>query len=934
MLSTSHIKYIPVSFLLIILIESVVKTLAADHGGETETEHYNPKILRYQIATVDFKHVEKAFMISIWMLLASLARLGFYISPTPSNYFPESCMLLLLGVLSGLVLFFSRIQGINYTISTSLFFLFLLPPIVLDAGYFMSLRPFFENIGTILLLAIVGTIWNTFATGLSLWGIAKTGMIGVDVPLMHCLLFSSLISAVDPVAILSVFEEANVLYNLFGSFSEIGLENIITKDIIFGMISFGVVSLGGTLIGILFGIFTGWLTKYTHKIRIIEPLFVFLLAYLSYIVADMFTLSGILAIVFCGLIMRPFVEANISLKSNITVKYTMKTLSSICESIIFLFLGLSAVVDVHVWNIAFTSFTLFFCLIFRAIGILLLIPLINRYRLVKLNKVDIFILTYGGLRGAISFSLALLLSESVVGQYNKRMFVTTTMTVVIFTSFFQGLTIRPLLEFLSVKKAQDKDKNMGTILFARCIDHLLAGVEDILGNQGKNRLREKIELFQYKYLQPYLVKKASSREDNLVHICKKLNKDETNELLKQYHGDINALKQGLTICHLVDFLRAKKESTKDKNMKNTLLERGFEYLLAEIEDFIGHKGNQISDPTMVDESQDKNMPVVNISKYPVYTSKEEANKWYSLVEDVLHPRGHQGKKYSRRMLFHNPSLSSIQATPSNQHILKLKTSPLFISPHKRGKLFEKSNEHVKSKEFSKYYGIPEVLSRFFGMTSSPSQDLVAINKRNGKRAKKNYDNDFPVDSPTTSSDIFRFNALTETLPGSLLNRNQHVNSTLLPIKEIEKYIPRLITSKKLTNGFGSRVIEVGTNQEKGRLIENDIDTDTRHRTLSLINASPLLQPMKATSLTPKFDKKSALPYSFLSQTGTKSLLNVEGAESEESFASAMSSHLVRGLPVSSDLEEPTRKKDIPNKSIVAKAGVQVDKPVSKSDKVT
>ncbi|XP_065317017.1 sodium/hydrogen exchanger 3-like isoform X3 [Gordionus sp. m RMFG-2023] len=873
MLSTSHIKYIPVSFLLIILIESVVKTLAADHGGETETEHYNPKILRYQIATVDFKHVEKAFMISIWMLLASLARLGFYISPTPSNYFPESCMLLLLGVLSGLVLFFSRIQGINYTISTSLFFLFLLPPIVLDAGYFMSLRPFFENIGTILLLAIVGTIWNTFATGLSLWGIAKTGMIGVDVPLMHCLLFSSLISAVDPVAILSVFEEANVneilhiivfgesllndgvaivLYNLFGSFSEIGLENIITKDIIFGMISFGVVSLGGTLIGILFGIFT----------------------------------------------------------------------------------GLSAVVDVHVWNIAFTSFTLFFCLIFRAIGILLLIPLINRYRLVKLNKVDIFILTYGGLRGAISFSLALLLSESVVGQYNKRMFVTTTMTVVIFTSFFQGLTIRPLLEFLSVKKAQDKDKNMGTILFARCIDHLLAGVEDILGNQGKNRLREKIELFQYKYLQPYLVKKASSREDNLVHICKKLNKDETNELLKQYHGDINALKQGLTICHLVDFLRAKKESTKDKNMKNTLLERGFEYLLAEIEDFIGHKGNQISDPTMVDESQDKNMPVVNISKYPVYTSKEEANKWYSLVEDVLHPRGHQGKKYSRRMLFHNPSLSSIQATPSNQHILKLKTSPLFISPHKRGKLFEKSNEHVKSKEFSKYYGIPEVLSRFFGMTSSPSQDLVAINKRNGKRAKKNYDNDFPVDSPTTSSDIFRFNALTETLPGSLLNRNQHVNSTLLPIKEIEKYIPRLITSKKLTNGFGSRVIEVGTNQEKGRLIENDIDTDTRHRTLSLINASPLLQPMKATSLTPKFDKKSALPYSFLSQTGTKSLLNVEGAESEESFASAMSSHLVRGLPVSSDLEEPTRKKDIPNKSIVAKAGVQVDKPVSKSDKVT
>ncbi|XP_065315280.1 Na(+)/H(+) exchanger protein 2-like [Gordionus sp. m RMFG-2023] len=568
MLRISHAKYvISIILLSIILLEFIVKSFAADHDGGTKTGHSKPKILRYQIAAVNFKHVENAFMISIWMLLASLAKLGFYLSPKPSSYVPESCMLLLLGVVTGLVLFYSKIQGINYTISTSLFFLFLLPPIVLDAGYFMPLRPFFENIGTILLLAVVGTLWNTLAMGFSLWGIIRTGIIGVDVPLMHCLLFSSLISAVDPVAILSVFEEANVnevlhiivfgesllndgvaivLYNMFGSFSEIGLENIITRDIVFGVISFGVVAFGGTLIGILFGLFTGWLTKYTDKIRIIEPLFVFLLAYLSYIVADMFTLSGILAIVFCGLIMRQFVEANIALKSNITVKYTMKTLSSICESIIFLFLGLSTVVDIHIWNTAFTLFTLFFCLFYRAIGILVLIPFINRYRLAKLSKVDIFIMIYGGLRGAISFSLALLLNEDVLGQQNKRMFVTTTMTVVIFTSFFQGLTIRPLVEFLRVKKAQEKDRNMATILFDRCMDHLLAGAEDIIGGQGKNRLREKLEFLQYKYLQPYLVKKLSSRDDNLVDICKKLNVYEAKNLLNQYHGDIIMLKEEIT----------------------------------------------------------------------------------------------------------------------------------------------------------------------------------------------------------------------------------------------------------------------------------------------------------------------------------------------------------------------------------------------------
>ena len=60
---------------------------------------------------------------------------------------------------------------------TNVFFLFVLPPIVMEAGYFMPKSPFFGNIGTILSYAFVGTIFNSFAIGGSLFGVYKAGLI-------------------------------------------------------------------------------------------------------------------------------------------------------------------------------------------------------------------------------------------------------------------------------------------------------------------------------------------------------------------------------------------------------------------------------------------------------------------------------------------------------------------------------------------------------------------------------------------------------------------------------------------------------------------------------------------------------------------------------------------------------------------------------------
>lgn len=109
--------------------------------------------------------------------LILLFLLVFHLSRKVTSVVPESCLLILLGLgLGGIVLAVAK--KAEYQLEPNMFFLFLLPPIVLDSGYFMPSRLFFDNIGAILTYAVVGTLWNSFATGTALWGLHRAGLMG------------------------------------------------------------------------------------------------------------------------------------------------------------------------------------------------------------------------------------------------------------------------------------------------------------------------------------------------------------------------------------------------------------------------------------------------------------------------------------------------------------------------------------------------------------------------------------------------------------------------------------------------------------------------------------------------------------------------------------------------------------------------------------
>uniref|UniRef100_H2MJ51 Sodium/hydrogen exchanger n=1 Tax=Oryzias latipes TaxID=8090 RepID=H2MJ51_ORYLA len=477
----------------------------------------------FPVLSFEYDHIKTPFEVSLWVLFASLMKLGFHLVPRLSSIVPESCLLIVVGLLVGGL---SKLIGESELpkLDSGNFFLVLLPPIILDAGYFLPIRPFMENLGTILMFAVVGTLWNAFFIGSVLFAVCQIPAAGLThLGLLSCLLFGSIISAVDPVAVLAVFEEIHinellhilvfgesllndavtvVLYHLFEEFSAFGTVTVL--DGFLGVISFLIVAFGGVLVGAIYGILAAFTSRFTSHMRVIEPLFVFVYSYIAYLSAELFHLSGIMALIACGAVMRPYVEANISHKSHTTIKYFLKMWSSVSETLIFILLGVATVGGPHNWNWIFVTSTVFLCLVARVIGVIGLTFIINKFRIVKLTTKDQFIVAYGGLRGAIAFSLGFLLE--VEDEEMRHIFLTAIITVIFFTVFVQVRIF-----------------NLGELFY-------------ICGHYGHHHWKDKMNRFNRKYVKKWLIAGERSKEPQLIAFYHKLEFKQAIQLVESGAG--------------------------------------------------------------------------------------------------------------------------------------------------------------------------------------------------------------------------------------------------------------------------------------------------------------------------------------------------------------------------------------------------------------
>ncbi|XP_058162644.1 sodium/hydrogen exchanger 3 isoform X2 [Dasypus novemcinctus] len=142
--------------------------------------------------------------------------------------------------------------------------------------------------------------------------------------------------------------------------------------------------------------------------------------------------------------------------------------------------------------------------------------------MVQLETIDQVVMSYGGLRGAVAYALVVLLDERKVQE--KNLFVSTTIIVVFFTVIFQGLTIKPLVQWLKVKRSEHREPKLNEKLHGRAFDHILSAIEDISGQIGHNYLRDKWSNFDRKFLSKVLMRKSAQKSrDRILNVFHELN---------------------------------------------------------------------------------------------------------------------------------------------------------------------------------------------------------------------------------------------------------------------------------------------------------------------------------------------------------------------------------------------------------------------------
>jgi len=364
------------------------------------------------------------------------------------------------------------------TFDPEIFFNILLPPVIFHAGYAMKKKYFFRNIGSIFTFAFIGTAISTFSVGGFMYGVTQLVPHLNNVTFIDNLHFGALISATDPVTVLAIFSDLNVDVNLHALvFGESVLndavaivlvealkdyeENVATCQLSGGACDynwwhlvkaildfFGIFG-ASFLVGSLMGCITALLTKFTYirQHPLLESTLFVLMSYSTFLLAEVFELTGIVAVLFCGICQAHYTHNNLSKESQHATKHFFDLLNFMAENFIFSYIGVSMFTfPKHHFDAIYIVGAFIAIFIGRFLNIYPLSGLLNLGRTVKISSSIQHMMMFSGLRGAIAFALAIrnTLSEG------RQMILSTTLLIVIITVIVNGGSTLPVLNWLGI----------------------------------------------------------------------------------------------------------------------------------------------------------------------------------------------------------------------------------------------------------------------------------------------------------------------------------------------------------------------------------------------------------------------------------------------------------------------------------------------------
>ncbi|MZP30611.1 sodium:proton antiporter [Heliobacterium undosum] len=339
--------------------------------------------------------------------------------------------------------FFTEDQ-VFVTIVVSIF----LPVLIGEAAFKLNFRELQEHKRPILALAGVGTLVTYGVVGL-------LGYYGLGLPLELALLFGALMSATDPVSVLSIFKSlgvdkrlsvimegeslfndgvAIVLFNL-----TLGLSAMAGAGVLGVAGMFVKVIAGGIAVGALVGLVLSTLTRFYDDYPL-ENAFVLTAFYGAYFGAEAFHVSGVIAVVVAGLIVGNYgAQVGMSQKTKDSVAVFLDTVTLIANAMVFILVGLEVTREILVlpWIVG----AVLVVLIARAVAVYLV------GGVAQVPARWLHLLNWGGLKGSLSIALALTLP---VGYAGRQEVLVMTFGVVLFSLVVQGLTVGGLVRKLGV----------------------------------------------------------------------------------------------------------------------------------------------------------------------------------------------------------------------------------------------------------------------------------------------------------------------------------------------------------------------------------------------------------------------------------------------------------------------------------------------------
>lgn len=352
-------------------------------------------------------------------------------------------------------LFLTAQTSLKFDLTPELILALFVPPLIFEAAFHLNFNDLRQNFGAILILAVPGVILTTLLVG----GLLA---LGIRLSLPVALVFGSLIAATDPVAVVSIFRRlgvpkrlavliegeslfndgtALVLFNLMVGVALTGQFNLLES-----VLDFVRVAIGGIIIGVALGWVVSLLIARIDD-YLIETTLTTVLAFGSFILAEQLHFSGVLAVVAAGLINGNMGPQGMSPTTRIVLFNFWEYVAFLANSLVFLLIGLKVNIPalVNAWQSI--VWAILAVIAARILVIYGLGTLANRFG----EAIPIrwkHVLTWGGLRGALSLALAL----SLPAAFGPDLIQIQAMTfgVVLFTLLIQATTMRLFMRKIGI----------------------------------------------------------------------------------------------------------------------------------------------------------------------------------------------------------------------------------------------------------------------------------------------------------------------------------------------------------------------------------------------------------------------------------------------------------------------------------------------------